>query len=184
LNVQRGRKRYFCHDETHLSRRNVMKAKLVVVVLSMLLGTGLAAGCAQTAATPAPQKPTASAAVPAVSQTAVPPVQTTDAVKPADNTAAVPANQPATAAEITKIGDILQNPATYGGKVVTVKGKIVSECGSGCWFTLQDANAVIYIDLAPNNMVIPQKKGSAAKVTGEIVRDGTDVYMVGSKVDF
>jgi hypothetical protein len=67
---------------------------------------------------------------------------------------------------------------------VTVKGKIVTECGSGCWFTLQDGNAVIYIDLAPNNMVIPQKKGSTARVTGEIIREGSDVYMVGSKVDF
>ena len=65
-----------------------------------------------------------------------------------------------------------------------VKGKIASECPSGCWFTLKEGNAVIYIDLAPNNLVIPQKKGATATVTGEVIGEGNDVYMVGSKVDF
>jgi hypothetical protein len=163
----------------------MMNVKLIIVILSILMVTVLAAGCAQAAVVPAPQKPAAAATDTGASQTAATPVQSSDAAKTTDNTTSVPANPPAAGnAEITKVGDILQNPQTYGGKVVKVSGKIVNECGSGCWFTLQDGNAVIYIDLAPNNMVIPQKKGSAAKVTGEIVREGTDVYMVGSKVDF
>jgi uncharacterized protein YceK len=83
-----------------------------------------------------------------------------------------------------KIGDILTNPKEYDGKDVIVKGKISRECPSGCWFNLQDGNAVIYIDLLPSNIVIPQKTGSSATVTARVVREGSDVYLIGSKVEF
>jgi hypothetical protein len=82
------------------------------------------------------------------------------------------------------VGDILKNAKMYEGKTVIVEGKIVSECGSGCWFTLKDGTATIYIDLAPNNMVIPQKKGATARVTARVVNEGSDVYLIGSKVEF
>jgi hypothetical protein len=85
---------------------------------------------------------------------------------------------------VVKIGDILTNPKDYDGKDVIVKGKISRECPSGCWFNLQEGNAVIYIDLAPSNMVIPQKTGSSARVTARVVREGSDVYLIGSKVEF
>jgi hypothetical protein len=90
----------------------------------------------------------------------------------------------ANAIKSVRVADILNNPKVYNGKKVIVEGKIVSECGSGCWFTLKDGNAVIYIDLAPNNMVIPQKKGSFARVTAVVEYVGSDVYLIGSKVDF
>lgn len=86
--------------------------------------------------------------------------------------------------ELTSISDILQNADEYDGKEVIVQGRIVNECGSGCWFTLREGNAVIYIDLAPNNMVIPQKRGAEVKVTGKVVKEGSDAFMIGSKVDF
>ncbi len=86
--------------------------------------------------------------------------------------------------KVVRVGEILNNPEAYQRKTVKVEGKIASECPSGCWFTLKDGNAVIYIDLAPNNMVIPQKKGSFARVTAEVVYVGSDVYLIGSKVEF
>jgi len=86
--------------------------------------------------------------------------------------------------QVVKIGDILTNPKGYDGKEVIVKGKISRECPSGCWFNLQDGNAVIYIDLLPSNIVIPQKTGSSATVTARVVREGSDVYLIGSKVEF
>jgi hypothetical protein len=162
-----------------------MKIKIYVVLISILTLAAVVSACspaaAATAPKPAAQAP-AAAVSPAASPTAAPAVQESAPVPAANTSAAAAPGSPSN--QVTKISDILANPKVYGGRVVTVSGKIVSECGSGCWFTLQDGNAVIYIDLAPNNMVIPQKKGSTAKVTGEIIREGSDVYMIGSKVDF
>lgn len=86
--------------------------------------------------------------------------------------------------KIIKIGDILGKPDVYEGEAVVVKGKIISECGSGCWFTLNDGTGTIYIDLAPSNLVIPQRRGATATVYGEVVRKSGDTYLIGKKVEF
>lgn len=86
--------------------------------------------------------------------------------------------------KILKIGDILEKPESYEGQAVIVEGKIVSECGSGCWFTLDDGTGTIYVDLAPSNLVIPQKRGAFATVYGKVVRKGSDTYLIGTKVEF
>ena len=86
--------------------------------------------------------------------------------------------------KIIKIGDILAKPGSYKGQEVIVEGKIISECGSGCWFTLDDGTGTVYVDLKPNNFVIPQKRGAAAKVYGEIVIENGDAYIIGKKVEF
>ncbi len=93
-------------------------------------------------------------------------------------------NQPSVSA-VTPIGDILNKPSDYDGKTVTIEGKITLECGSGCWFNLADESGIIYVDIAPNNLVIPQKVGSKAKVTGVVtVSSQRSTYLVGSKVQF
>jgi hypothetical protein len=142
----------------------------------------LALGCSQPAGGPAVPKSTA--AIPGQDTSTV--VNTPVSTANATTVSPAAPNPPAvkTEADLVKISDLLGNPKNYDGKVITVQGKIVSECGSGCWFTLQEGNAVIYIDLAPNNLVIPQKKGSTAKVIGKVIKEGSDVYMIGSKVDF
>ena len=86
--------------------------------------------------------------------------------------------------KILKIGDILESPESYGGQAVIVEGKIVSECPSGCWFTLNDGTGTIYVDLAPSNLVIPQKRGAFATVYGQVIRKGSDTYLIGTKVEF
>jgi hypothetical protein len=86
--------------------------------------------------------------------------------------------------KILKIGDILGDPESYGGQAVIVEGKIVSECPAGCWFTLKDDTGTIYVDLAPSNLVIPQKRGAFATVYGQVVRKGSDTYLIGTKVEF
>ena len=73
-----------------------------------------------------------------------------------------------TPANIVSIGDIIKNPAAYNGTTVIVKGKITNECGSGCWFMLEDGTGLIYVDLAPNNFAIPQLQHSTVIVTGVI----------------
>ena len=112
--------------------------------------------------------------------------------QPADDTAKQPgapdiastappdSNSPVkiTAAELNK------NSAALMGKEVIIEGKIVQECGSGCWFNLQDSTGIIYVDLSPNNMVIPQKVGSKAKVYGKVDKRSGIMYVIGSKVEF
>ena len=83
-----------------------------------------------------------------------------------------------------KIGDILEKPESYEGQAVVLEGKIISECGAGCWFTLNDGTGTIYVDLAPSNLVIPQKRGAFARVYGQVVREGSDTYLIGTKVEF
>jgi uncharacterized protein YdeI (BOF family) len=86
--------------------------------------------------------------------------------------------------KILKIGDILGKPESYEGQVVIVEGKIISECPAGCWFILNDGTGTIYVDLAPSNLVIPQKRGAFARVYGQVVRKGSDTYLIGKKVEF
>ena len=95
-----------------------------------------------------------------------------------------PQSSKAESPTIVKIKDVLQQPKVYEGKSIVVEGKIISECGSGCWFTLNDGTGTIYIDLAPSNLVIPQKRGALAKVYGEISTKSGDTYMIGKKVEF
>ncbi|MCX6689992.1 MAG: hypothetical protein NTZ39_09950 [Methanoregula sp.] len=66
------------------------------------------------------------------------------------------------------IGEIVKDPAAYEGKEVVMKGKITNECGSGCWFMLEDGTGLIYVDLAPNNFAIPQLQGATVVVKGVI----------------
>ena len=160
-----------------MKNKSVKAASLMIFIITMLaLGCSQAAGSASISkSTDVVQGQDNKTAVNATTQV----TNTTTTSSSSSNPPSAP-----TEADLIKISEILGNPKNYDGKTVAVQGKIVSECGSGCWFTLQDGNAVIYIDLAPNNLVIPQKKGSNAKVIGKVIKEGSDVYMIGSKVDF
>jgi len=65
-------------------------------------------------------------------------------------------------------GAIIKDPASYAGKDLVLKGKIAIECGSGCWFLLDDGTGQLYVDLAENNFAIPQLQGSTVVVKGVI----------------
>jgi hypothetical protein len=84
--------------------------------------------------------------------------------------------------EEVEIGNILLNATDYEGKMVVIEGTIETECPSGCWFILDDGTASIYVDILPNNFVIPQKRGEDAKVYGEVtIKDG-DPMIIGKMV--
>ena len=103
-----------------------------------------------------------------------------------------PVNQPDSAGSIqqvdgpavVKINDILKKSSDYLGKEVIIEGKIVQECGAGCWFNLKDSTGVIYVDLAPSNLTIPQKVGSNARVYGVVTIEKKSTYIIGKKVEF
>ena len=84
--------------------------------------------------------------------------------------------------ESVKILDIIENESAYHGKMVVVEGKIGLECGSGCWFLLNDGPASIYVDILPNNFVIPQKSGKEANVYGEVTQKNGDPAIIGKIV--
>ncbi len=70
--------------------------------------------------------------------------------------------------EMTAIADILTDPGNYTGKTVTVAGKIATECPSGCWFEVADGGAIIYVDIAPAGLAIPQRVGKKVVVKGTV----------------
>ena len=75
--------------------------------------------------------------------------------------------------EITKTEDILRSPDIYNGKTVTIKGKILNECPTGCWFDIKDGKAVIYVNTELAQFAIPQKSGHMALIEGKVyVEDG------------
>ena len=85
--------------------------------------------------------------------------------------------------EVVEIQEILQNESAYDGKYVLIEGIIDTECPSGCWFILNDGTASIYVDILPNNFVIPQKRGSNAKVYGKVTTREGDPMMIGKMVE-
>lgn len=84
--------------------------------------------------------------------------------------------------ETVKIKDILQNESAYDGKFVVIEGKIITECGSGCWFIVDDGTAQLYVDILPSNFVIPQKRGSQVKVYGKVTTRNNDPLLIGKIV--
>ncbi len=79
-------------------------------------------------------------------------------------------------------GAIIQDPASFEGKELVLSGKIATECGSGCWFLLDDGTGQIYVDLAENNFAIPQLQGSTATVKGIIRVENGDPKLFATNV--
>jgi outer membrane protein assembly factor BamB len=79
-------------------------------------------------------------------------------------------------------GAIIKDPAVYEGKDLVLKGKIAIECGSGCWFLLDDGTGQLYVDLADNNFAIPQLVGSTVVVKGVIRVENGDPKLYATNV--
>ncbi|MFA4861287.1 hypothetical protein [Methanoregula sp.] len=97
-------------------------------------------------------------------------------------TTSSPESGPTTKAPSATVGEIVKNPTAYEGKEVLVKGKITNECGSGCWFMLDDGTGLIYVDLAPAGFAIPQLQGSTIIVKGVIHVTNGDPALYASTV--
>lgn len=82
-----------------------------------------------------------------------------------------------------KIQEIVENEPAFDGQNVVIEGKIESECGSGCWFIVDDGSARLYVNILPSNFVIPQKRGSNVKVYGKITTSEGDPVMIGKMVE-
>ncbi len=77
------------------------------------------------------------------------------------------------------LSDVLGNMNSYSGKTVKVQGKIVTECPTGCWFEMAEGPAVLYVDIGPQGLAIPQKVGKKVVVEGRIVVEGYKAKLLG-----
>jgi hypothetical protein len=91
--------------------------------------------------------------------------------------------QPISDKTITPIRSIATAPADYNDKNITVKGKIILECPSGCWFDLQQDAAILRVDILPSNLAIPQKTGSTATVQGTLTIKDNKATLIGTGVE-
>ncbi|MBN2333770.1 MAG: hypothetical protein JXO49_11980 [Deltaproteobacteria bacterium] len=85
-------------------------------------------------------------------------------------------------ATTVSIGELLTNPAGHQNQTVVIEGKILRECPTGCWFDLAEGNAVIYVDIEPSGLAIPQRIGKTAQVIGTVKSNGPQVSIIGKGV--
>jgi uncharacterized protein YdeI (BOF family) len=84
---------------------------------------------------------------------------------------------------LTKIGAILKDAKNFEGKNVTIEGKIIDECPAGGWFDITDQTGVIYVDLHPSDVAIPQRVGGRVMVEGKVLIRDNKSMIVGTGVE-
>ncbi len=85
--------------------------------------------------------------------------------------------------EATDIKEILTKPTDYEDETVTIAGRIVRECPTGCWLDVGTDKAALYVDLNPAGFAIPQEVGSEVVVEGTIHYEDNQVSMSGQGVE-
>lgn len=83
----------------------------------------------------------------------------------------------------TKIPAILKEPGGFDGQTVTIRGEIIRECPTGCWFEVKENSGILYVDLNPSGFAIPQTVGKRATVEGKILVRDNQPRMVGTGVE-
>ncbi len=86
--------------------------------------------------------------------------------------------------KVVSVKDIYTNPNEYLDKTVRLEGKIVRECGSGCWFFLEDETGTIYVDINPSGLSIPPKVGKKVVVEGVPENKNGRITINGKGVEF
>ena len=85
---------------------------------------------------------------------------------------------------IVSVKDIYTNPNGYLNQTVRLEGKIVRECGSGCWFFLEDETGTIFVDINPSGLSIPTKVGKKVVVEGVPENKNGRIIINGKGVEF
>jgi hypothetical protein len=80
-----------------------------------------------------------------------------------------------------QVKDILSSEQ-YVDKEVVLEGRITLECGSGCWFNLEDGTGKVYVDLLPSNFAIPQWVGKTVIAQGKVIKEKGDIKLIGKSV--
>jgi len=85
---------------------------------------------------------------------------------------------------VVNVKDIYTNPNEYLNQTIRLEGEIVRECGSGCWFFLEDETGTIYVDINPSGLSIPPKVGKKVVVEGVPENKNGRISFVGKGVEF
>ena len=80
------------------------------------------------------------------------------------------------------IRGILAAPERHEGETVEVKGRIIRECPSGCWFDIKDNTGEIHVDINPSGFAIPQKTGSVITARGKVKMRNGNAMIIGEGV--
>jgi len=86
--------------------------------------------------------------------------------------------------KVVSVKDIYSNPNEYLNQTVRLEGEIVRECGSGCWFFLEDETGTIYVDINPSGLSIPPKVGKKVVVEGVPENRNGRITINGKGVEF
>ena len=86
--------------------------------------------------------------------------------------------------EVVSVKDIYTNPNKYLNQTIRLEGEIVRECGSGCWFFLEDKTGTIYVDINPSGLSIPPKVGKKVVVEGVPENKNGRITIDGKGVEF
>jgi len=72
------------------------------------------------------------------------------------------------------------------GQTVNIKGEVVEQCpASGCWLKLKAADGETFVDLIPSPVRLSENHvGQNARVTGEVVRRGSELAIKAQQVEF
>jgi uncharacterized protein YdeI (BOF family) len=84
---------------------------------------------------------------------------------------------------LTKIDAILKDAKSFEGKTITIEGKIIDECPAGGWFDIKDQTGMIYVDLHPSDVAIPQRVGGRVMVEGKVLVRDNKSMIVGTGVE-
>ncbi|MCB4756980.1 MAG: hypothetical protein LHV69_08170 [Elusimicrobia bacterium] len=91
--------------------------------------------------------------------------------------------QPLSGQSALPIGTLLSAPKKFEGKTVTLEGKIVEECPTGGWFMLKDDTGLIFVDLHPSDLAIPQAVGHKTVAEGTVLKEGQRITVIGKGVE-
>ena len=88
-----------------------------------------------------------------------------------------------TQTKTTSVAEILKQPDQFAGKAVRLEGKIVQECPAGGWFMLKDNTGVIFVNLHPTEIAIPQAVGSNVAAEGKVKKEDNQISVIGEGVE-
>ena len=89
-----------------------------------------------------------------------------------------------TQTKVTAAAEIFKQPDQFAGKAVRLEGKIVQECPAGGWFMLKDNSGVIFVNLHPSEIAIPQAVGRSVVAQGKVQKENNQISIIGEGVEF
>ena len=90
-----------------------------------------------------------------------------------------------TGAPQAEVAALVEKPADFLGKTVTVAGTVQQQCKTmGCYFYFQAGKKTLRVDLEEIAMTAPRREGHSARVEGRMMPYGDGYQLFASAVKF